>query len=136
PPRADETDQDGALPAAANRRAEALHQMLTVYANDPTAPKRHGQTCHLNLSVDADTLQGKNTGRVPMLEGKPISVAKARLLACEARVIPSVFDYTTGEAIELGRAMRLPTVALRRKLELEQPQGCPQETVSQVRFRR
>src|SRR5690606_11970515 len=45
-------------------------------------------------------------------------------LACEASIIPSVFNYTTGEAIELGRALRLPNTALRRKLELEQPDGC------------
>src|SRR5690606_33023283 len=103
---------------------EALHQMLTVYANDPKAPTRHGETCHLNLTVDTDTLAGHDTGRTPMLEGRPVSVAKARLLACEAKIIPSVFNYATGEAVELGRAERLPTTALRRKLELEQPWGC------------
>jgi hypothetical protein len=58
------------------------------------------------------------------LEGRPISVTRARLLACEAAIIPSVFNYKSGEAIELGRALRLPNVALRRKLELEQPEGC------------
>ncbi|HEU5126547.1 MAG TPA: DUF222 domain-containing protein [Glycomyces sp.] len=124
PPRQDETDQDSVLPPAANRRAEALHQMLTVYAADPRAPKRHGQTCTLNLTVDAETLAGNDTGRGATLEGKPVSLAKARLLACEAEVIPSVFDYSTGEAIELGRALRLPNTALRRKLELEQAGGC------------
>ncbi|GAB3644819.1 hypothetical protein GCM10028833_02490 [Glycomyces tarimensis] len=58
------------------------------------------------------------------LEGDPISLGKARLLACEGLVIPNVFNYRTGEAIELGRALRLPNSALRRKLELEQPGGC------------
>jgi hypothetical protein len=79
----------------------------------------------LDLVVDIETLQGKDTGRLPLLEGQPVSVARARLLACEAGVIPSVFDYTKGEAVELGRALRLPNPALRRKLELEQPEGCP-----------
>src|SRR5690606_19901469 len=91
---------------------------------DPHAPTRHGQTCTLNLTVDIETLQGKDTGRVPMLEGRAISVGKARFLACEASIIPSVFNYRAGEAIELGRALRLPNTALRRKLELEQPDGC------------
>ncbi|GAB3992255.1 hypothetical protein GCM10029992_00750 [Glycomyces albus] len=113
-----------ALPAQANRNAEALHQMLARFGTDPHAPTRHGHTATLNLSVDIDTLAGQATGRLPMLEGRPISVAKARLLACEAGVIPSVFDYTTGEALELGRTMRLPNAALRRKLEAEQPGGC------------
>ncbi|WP_460546554.1 HNH endonuclease signature motif containing protein, partial [Glycomyces halotolerans] len=124
PPRQDETDADRVLPAAANRNAEALHHMLGVYAADPKAAKRHGETCRLHLAVDVETLQGKDTGRTPALEGRPISLELARLLACEAQVVPMVFDYGTGEAIELGRAERLPNTALRRKLVAEQPSGC------------
>jgi hypothetical protein len=124
PPRQDETDQHGVLPPAANRNAEALHQLLAGYGTSPEAATRHGHTATLDLVVDIETLQGKETGRVPLLEGRPVSVAQARLLACEAGVIPSVFNYDTGEAIELGRAARLPNQALRRKLELEQPGGC------------
>ncbi|MEU5156483.1 DUF222 domain-containing protein [Glycomyces sp. NPDC021274] len=124
PPRKDEADVDGLLPRASGRNAEALHQMAAAYGTDPAAPKRHGHTATLNLTCDLATLRGEKTGRLPMLDGKPIAVAKARLLACEAGIIPSVFDYSTGEAIELGRAKRLPNTALRHKLELEQPGGC------------
>jgi hypothetical protein len=124
PPRQDETDTDGVLPAAPNRHAEALHQLLAGYGTSPEAATRHGHTATLDLVVDIETLQGLDTGRTPLLEGQPASVARARLLACEAVVIPSVFNYKSGEAIELGRAARLPNVALRRKLELEQPEGC------------
>jgi hypothetical protein len=119
-----EDEGDGLLPAQANRNAEALHQLLAGYGASPQAATRHGHTATLDLVVDIETLQGKDTGRLPMLEGQPISVARARLLACEAGVIPSVFDYAIGEAVELGRAMRLPNASLRRKLELEQPDGC------------
>ncbi len=124
PPRQEESDADGTLPALPNRRAEALHQLLAGYGTSPEAVKRHGHTATLDLVVDIETLQGKDTGRLPLLEGKPISVARARLLACEAGIIPSVFNYATGEALELGRAARLPNTSLRRKLELEQPEGC------------
>jgi hypothetical protein len=124
PPRQDEADADGVLPPQANRHAEALHQLLAGYGSSPEAATRHGHTATLDLTVDIETLQGKDTGRVPLLEGKPISIAQARLLACEGAVIPSVFNYTSGEALELGRALRLPNTALRRKLELEQPGGC------------
>ncbi|GAB3645491.1 hypothetical protein GCM10028833_05430 [Glycomyces tarimensis] len=124
PPRQDEVDQDGSLPPAANRRAEAFHQMVAAHGADPNAAKRHGHTAMLHLSVDIETLAGEDTGRVATLEGDPISLGKARLLACEGLVIPNVFNYRTGEAIELGRALRLPNSALRRKLELEQPGGC------------
>ncbi|HEX2143045.1 MAG TPA: DUF222 domain-containing protein, partial [Glycomyces sp.] len=124
PPRQDEQDADEVLPPQANRHAEALHQLLAGYGTSKEAVTRHGHTATLDLVVDIETLRGEDTGRLPLLEGKPISVAKARLLACEAGVIPSVFDYAAGEAIELGRALRLPNVALRRKLEREQPEGC------------
>ncbi|THV37013.1 HNH endonuclease signature motif containing protein [Glycomyces buryatensis] len=129
PPRQDETDQDGDLPAAANRNAEALHQMLASYGTDPNAPKRHGHTATLSLSVDIETLRGdidltEHPERTPRLDGDPVSVAKARLLACEADIIPMVFDYATGEVVELGREERLPNTALRRKLEAEQQGGC------------
>ncbi len=124
PPRQEETDTEGVLPAAPNRHAEAIHQLLAGYGLSPEAATRHGHTATLDLVVDIETLQGNDTGRTPLLEGQPVSVARARLLACEAGVIPSVFNYATGEALELGRALRLPNVALRRKLELEQPEGC------------
>ncbi|WP_157930752.1 HNH endonuclease signature motif containing protein, partial [Glycomyces xiaoerkulensis] len=124
PPRADETDEDGVLPPAANRRAEALHQMIAAYGAGPAAPTRHGHTATLNLTVDLATLRGEDTGRVPLMEGRPVSVAKARLLACEAGVVPIVFDYTTGEAVEVGAYRRLPGASLRRKLEAEQQAGC------------
>ncbi len=126
PPRQEEADAEeaGLLPPQANRHAEAFHQLLAGYGSSPQAATRHGHTATLDLTVDIETLQGKDTGRLPLLEGQPISVARARLLACEAGVIPSVFDYRSGEAVELGRALRLPNAALRRKLELEQPEGC------------
>ncbi|THV43361.1 HNH endonuclease signature motif containing protein [Glycomyces buryatensis] len=129
PPRQDETDQDGDLPAASNRNAEALHQMLAAYGTNPAAPTRHGHTATLSLSCDIETLRGdvdlaEAPDRTPRLDGQPISVAKARLLACEAGVIPMVYDYATGEVVELGREERLPSTALRRKLEAEQPGGC------------
>ncbi|THV27633.1 HNH endonuclease signature motif containing protein [Glycomyces paridis] len=124
PPRQEDADADGVLPPAGNRNAEALHQMVAAYGTDPDAPKRHGHTATLNLTCDLATLRGEETGRTPMLDGRPISLAKARHLACEAGIIPSIFDYTTGEALELGRAKRLPNTALRHKLELEQPTGC------------
>ncbi|THV42794.1 HNH endonuclease signature motif containing protein [Glycomyces buryatensis] len=129
PPRQDEADTDGDLPAAANRNAEALHQMLASYGTDPAAPKRHGHTATLSLSCDLQTLRGEvdltqEPSRTPRLDGQPISLAKARLLACEAGIIPMVFDYATGEVVELGREERLPNTALRRKLEAEQQGGC------------
>ncbi|MDA1360480.1 hypothetical protein O1R50_12655, partial [Glycomyces luteolus] len=80
PPRQDETDTDGILPPQANRHAEALHQLLAGYGSSPQASTRHGHTATLNLVADIETLQGHDTGRTPLLEGEPISPARARLL--------------------------------------------------------
>ncbi|PRY61204.1 HNH endonuclease signature motif containing protein [Glycomyces artemisiae] len=124
PPRQDQADDDGLLPRVSGRNAEALHQMVAAYGTSPDAPRRHGHTATLNLLCDIETLRGAATGRLPILDGRPISVSKARFLACEAGILPSVFDFKTGEALELGREKRLPNTALRHKLELEQPDGC------------
>ncbi|GAB3653780.1 hypothetical protein [Glycomyces tarimensis] len=51
PPRQDEVDQDGCLPPAANRRAEAFHQVLAAHGADPHAAKRHGHTAILHLGA-------------------------------------------------------------------------------------
>ncbi|THV43318.1 HNH endonuclease signature motif containing protein [Glycomyces buryatensis] len=129
PPSQDQADADGLLPAAANRNAEALHQVLASYGTDPAAPRRHGHTATLSLVADVEVLRGEvdlaaSPERTPTLDGRAVSVSRARLLACEAGVIPVVFDYEKGEAVELGREERLPNTALRRKLETEQPDGC------------
>ncbi|WP_100445030.1 HNH endonuclease signature motif containing protein [Glycomyces xiaoerkulensis] len=124
PPRRDEADSDGVLPAQANRNAEAFHQLVATAGTDPHAPRRHGHTATLSLVCDLETLRGEDTGRVPRLEDRPIPVAEARLLACEAGIVPMVFDYEQGELLELGKEVRLPNTALRRKLEAEQPGGC------------
>ncbi|GAB3233268.1 hypothetical protein GCM10027447_29520 [Glycomyces halotolerans] len=124
PPRQDETDTEGVLPAKPNRDAEALHQLLATAGTDPHAPKRHGHTATLNVTCDLETLQGQDTGRVGTIDGRPAPLEKIRFLACEAAIIPSIYDYERGEVVELGRELRLPNVALRRKLELEQPTGC------------
>ena len=124
PPRQDEADADRVLPSSANRNAEALHQLLARAGTDPQAPTRHGHTATLTLMADVEALQGRATGRLPRLEGEPVSIARARFLACEAGVVPMVYDYATGEVIEQSKELRVPNAALRRKLEAEQTEGC------------
>ncbi|MDA1387281.1 hypothetical protein, partial [Glycomyces lechevalierae] len=75
PPRQEDTEagsedegSEGLLPAQANRNAEALHQLLAGYGSSPQAATRHGHTATLDLVVDIETLQGKDTGRLPQLE--------------------------------------------------------------------
>ncbi|MFC4337639.1 HNH endonuclease signature motif containing protein [Salininema proteolyticum] len=126
PPRAADAarDEDRVLPSMANARAEALHQAIASYAAHGDVPVRHGHTATLSLTADLDTLRGAPTGRIVRLEGSPISIAQARALACDADVIPGVFDYGKGELVDLGTKKRLANLALRRKLEAEQPDGC------------
>ncbi|GAA2301990.1 hypothetical protein GCM10009853_068150 [Glycomyces scopariae] len=68
PPRQEEAESEpgeatGLLPAAPNRHAEALHQLLAGYGSSPEAAKRHGHTATLDLTVDIHALQGRHTGQ-------------------------------------------------------------------------
>nr|BFF27538.1 hypothetical protein GCM10025732_55030 [Glycomyces mayteni] len=71
PPRQDEQDAEGVLPAQPNRHAEALHQLLAGYGTSPKAVKRHGHTATLDLTVDIQTLKGEDTGRTPSWKASP-----------------------------------------------------------------
>ncbi|MDN3240083.1 HNH endonuclease signature motif containing protein [Glycomyces tritici] len=129
PPRQDEVDADGVIPSQANRAAEAFHQLVAAAGTAKGAPTRHGHTATLSLIADVEVLKGEvsladHPERTPRLEGRPVGITRARHLACEAGVVPMVFDYTEGEVVELGRHERLPTAPLRRKLEAEQASGC------------
>ncbi|THV41637.1 HNH endonuclease signature motif containing protein [Glycomyces buryatensis] len=129
PPRKEDADADGVLPSQANRAAEAFHQLVSAAGARKDAPTRHGHTATLSLIADVQVLKGEidlteRPERTPRLEGRPVGITRARHLACEAGVVPMVFDYETGEVVELGREERLPKPGLRRKLEAEQPGGC------------
>ncbi|MPY97376.1 MAG: DUF222 domain-containing protein [Actinophytocola sp.] len=61
--------------------------------------------------------------QLPLLNGDiPISVEEARLLACDARIMPAVLG-SRGEVLDLGREQRLANTAQRRALALRD-KGC------------
>jgi len=69
---------------------------------------------------DAGVAERRLTRPWADLEGAPLPVPIARKLACDARIIPAVLD-TDGRVLDVGRAKRLVTPALRQALAIEQP---------------
>ncbi|MPY79241.1 MAG: DUF222 domain-containing protein [Actinophytocola sp.] len=125
--------------------------MVTMSLNDLRGHRHHGCNCGATAFNDADAndgdpeprggegaeAEGTRTseasiyGRVhaimgrepPLLNGEiPISVEEARLLACDARIIPAVLG-SKGEVLDLAREQRLASTAQRRALYLRD-KGC------------
>ncbi|MFD0520409.1 HNH endonuclease signature motif containing protein [Paractinoplanes durhamensis] len=73
-------------------------------------------------SRPADRKRSRDSGSGMLDNGTPISPAEARLLACDARIIPAVLG-TAGQVLDVGRARRLFTGPIRRALILRD-RGC------------
>lgn len=77
----------------------------------------------VTVTVDLPTLLGV-TDRPGMVDGQfPVLAETARRLACDANLSRLVTDPLTGGVIDLGRAVRFPTLAQRRRLEMRDG-GC------------
>lgn len=114
--------------SAGQRRADALREMAE------TGPGANGRgvatvvvtidnlalTTEVTQLPDAGVAERRLTRPWADLEGAPIPVPIARKLACDARIIPAVLD-TDGRVLDVGRAKRLVTPALRQALAIEQP---------------
>ncbi|MPZ01146.1 MAG: DUF222 domain-containing protein, partial [Actinophytocola sp.] len=79
-----------------------------------------GDTDENNVYDRVNAIIGR---QLPLLNGDvPISVEQARLLACDARIIPAVLN-SRGEVLDLGREQRLANTAQQRALALRD-KGC------------
>ena len=84
-------------------------------------PDDGGERPQVVVTVPLSTLRD-GIGAGTLDDGTVISAAEARRLSCDARIIPAVLAGR-GEVLDLGRARRLFTRALRRKLALRD-RGC------------
>jgi hypothetical protein len=108
------------------RRADALVTLALAALNTGTLPEVGGEKPHLIATIPYDQLKAKlqtaaGAGQ-PTLNGLPISPATARMLACDAGIIPAILG-TAGEVLDLGRKTPLWSLPQRRALQLED-QGC------------
>lgn len=102
--------------SAATRRAHALSAIVTAYLNSGAAPTIHGEKPHLLVTIsEADLRRG--VGHAQLGYGDTIPIAHARMIACDAAVIPAVLRGPS-DIIDIGRAMRTFTAAGRTAILL------------------
>jgi hypothetical protein len=109
------------------RRADALTSLATLALNTGELPEVGGERPHVTVTTSWETLTAQLedtlTGRYATLSsGEPVSPATARMLACDAGIIPAVLTGSS-ELLDLGRKTPIWTTAQRRALNLEGP-GC------------
>jgi hypothetical protein len=135
PPSPDDTR------TGSQRRADALLDLCRL--GGQAAPVAGGEKPHVTVTVDLDTLRSELAGScdtkrpkdtaglfgpdgrwlgASMGSGVPIGPETARRLACDATIIPMVLGAHS-EPLDVGRARRLVTPAIRRALVLRDG-GC------------
>jgi hypothetical protein len=117
-PAADGTP-DPRTPAV--RRGHALKEMLRRYLDLGDAPMQGGERPHVTVTMDLQYLRN-GVGAATLEHGGPISAGQARMLACDARVVPAVMDGPS-QVLDVGAASRSYPAAIRRAITLRD-RGC------------
>ena len=123
--RRQRNDSDaGDLTGFDQRMADALENLVCA---DTGARKPHGTT--LVLTADWDALNHK-LADARLLDGTPLPMSEALRLACNADIVPSVFD-TKSQELWVGRKHRLATEAQRAALIIRDKHciGCGRSAV-------
>jgi hypothetical protein len=105
----------------AQRRADALVDLCALALRTNELPASGGEDAHVVLTMPLDGLRD-SLGVATLDTGEHLSAAQARQMACDAAIIPAVLGGD-GQPLDLGRARRLVTGALRRALVLRDG-GC------------
>jgi len=107
--------------SAATRRGQALTEVLRRYLDLGDAPVQGGERPHITITMDFEDLQRK-IGAGYLAHGGPISAARARVLACDANIIPMVLG-SASQVLDVGRSSRLFPTAIRRAIT-QRDKGC------------
>jgi len=94
------------------RQADALIDLCRFSLDHADLPDTGGERPHLNVTVPLAELESR--ARAALLDhGGILTPAQLRMLACDACVVPAVLGGV-GQPLDLGRARRNPTAAVRR----------------------
>jgi len=105
------------------RQGDAFAELLDHTQRAADLPIEAGEKPALIVTIGLADLVPAQRAEPPLLNGDtPIPASEARLLVCDARVIPAVLG-TSGEVLDLGRETRLATTPQRRALGLRD-RGC------------
>ncbi|WP_020671785.1 HNH endonuclease signature motif containing protein [Amycolatopsis nigrescens] len=103
------------------RYGDAFAEFVGIGMANPDLPGQAGDTTHIVVTLSYDDLR-RELGRACLDLVGDISATEARLLACDATIIPVVLG-SHGEPLDVGRAQRLATPAQRRALAIRDG-GC------------
>lgn len=106
-------------PTPQQRMADALEML--VAGGEATERTGGAQGVDLLVTVDYDTLAGR-LANPRLADGTPLSAEELLRLACDAKILPAVFDQK-GQPLWLGRGRRHAT-AHQRALLTERDKGC------------
>ncbi|WP_237742655.1 DUF222 domain-containing protein [Actinopolymorpha alba] len=117
------TDANGPDTRTASRRlGDAFVEMLDLALAAGEAPTRGGTKPQIILTMTLAQLV-TGIGYATLDSGEQISAETARLLACDADVIPAVLDGK-GHVLDLGRTTRFFTAAQRHALGIRDGMEC------------
>jgi hypothetical protein len=110
------------LRTATQRRHDALCEIGNRAQATGKLPNHGGDRPQAVVTVGYQTLVDGLHGLGLLDDGTPLTPTACRLMACDARILPVVMDGES-QPLDLGRAQRLFTGALRRALNLRD-RGC------------
>lgn len=114
-------DPLSATPSRAQRYADALLGMVRTHQGSRRAPSVGGDRPRVVVTLDYEALLAGATG-AGVLGEEPLSAGDLRRLCCDAELLPAVLGADS-EVLDVGRASRLVTPAIRQALTLRDG-GC------------
>ncbi|WP_344432408.1 HNH endonuclease signature motif containing protein, partial [Amycolatopsis minnesotensis] len=117
----DDPSDNPLLRGRAERYGDAFMEIVTLAASHPESPNRSGGRADLIVTIPlADLKRELGTACLDMVTD--ITASEARILACDCKIIPAILDGA-GQPLEMGRARRLVTEAMRLMLAIRD-RGC------------
>lgn len=112
----------GDLRTADQRRLDALIDIIRRYTSTSDGPTNGGDRPRINLLLDLRTLTDGLKPAVLLESGEQISAEHARLLACDADILPIICNGAS-QPLDVGRQQRLFSGSLRSALTVRD-RGC------------
>jgi len=106
----------------AMRRADALCALVAAHQRGCSAPSVGGDRPRVVVTLDYDKLRHDCIDAAILESHTPITPGELRVLACDCEVLPVVLGGAS-ECLDVGRAQRLVTAAIRTALVLRD-RGC------------
>ncbi|GAA1976645.1 HNH endonuclease signature motif containing protein [Amycolatopsis minnesotensis] len=119
--RKDDPSDNPLVRGQAERNGDAFMEMVTLAASHPDSPNRSGTRADLIVTITLNDLKAK-LGKACLDMVTDITASEARILACDCKIIPAILD-SAGQPLEMGRAKRLVTEAIRYMLAIRD-RGC------------